>query len=87
MGTLPGRLKMSQLSARKRLAKPILFGTLLFGLGTAFFNRQWFFQDLEELKAKEQARYEAQLIEVMEERQRVLAEAARKKGEINRTEI
>lgn len=36
-------MKQPQLSAGKRLAKPILFGTLLVGLATAFYNRYVFF--------------------------------------------
>lgn len=32
-------MKQHQLSAGKRLTKPILFGTLIVGLATAFFNR------------------------------------------------
>lgn len=74
-------MKQSQLSARKRLAKPILFGTLLVGLATAFMNRQWFFQDLGELRAQEQAKYDARLMEVMEQRQKQLAEVEKKKGQ------
>ncbi|CAL9699526.1 unnamed protein product [Knipowitschia caucasica] len=71
---------MRQLSARKRLAKPLLFGTLLMGLATAFVNRQWFFQDVDGLRAQEQAKYNEKWLEVMEHRQRQLAEVEKKKG-------
>lgn len=70
-----------QLSARKRLTKPILFGTLIVGLATAFINRHWFFKDVEEIRAQERERNNARRIEVMERRQKQLAEVAEmKKG-------
>lgn len=39
-------MKQHQLSAGKRLTKPILFGTLIVGLATAFFNRYGLFHTL-----------------------------------------
>ncbi|KAL3051842.1 hypothetical protein OYC64_001965 [Pagothenia borchgrevinki] len=68
-----------QLSAVKRLTKPFLFGTLLVGLGTAFFNRHKFFEDLEELKAQERERNEAKRREIMERRMMQIEEVAEKK--------
>jgi len=72
-------MKQSQLSKQKRFAKPFLFGTLLVGLATAFFNRHWFFQDLGDLRAQEQAKYNEKYFEVMEQREKQLAEVLAKK--------
>lgn len=72
-------MNQHQLSARKRFAKPILFGTLFLGLTTAFINRHWFFEDVEELRAQERARNNARRLEVIERRQRQLIEVAEKK--------
>lgn len=72
-------MKQHQLSARKRLAKPVLFGTLILGLATAFINRHWFFEDVEELRAQERVRNDARRLEVMERRQKQFAEVAEKK--------
>lgn len=72
-------MKQHQLSASKRLTKPILFGTLVIGLATVFFNRHRFFEDVEELRAQERARNYAKGVEIMERRQRQLEEMAEKK--------
>ncbi|KAK7919417.1 hypothetical protein WMY93_010701 [Mugilogobius chulae] len=72
-------MKQSKLSARKRLAKPFLFGSLLLGLATVYMNRHWFFQDVEGLRAQEQAKYDAKWLDVMEQRQKQLAEVEEKK--------
>ncbi|KAJ8246259.1 hypothetical protein GJAV_G00265570 [Gymnothorax javanicus] len=73
-------MKQYRLSARKRLAKPILFGTLLVGLATAFYNRHLFFTDIADIRAQERARNDARLLEVLERRQRQMDELAEKKG-------
>lgn len=72
-------MKQHQLSAGKRLTKPILFGTLIVGLATAFFNRHRFFEDVDVLRAEERARNEARRMEVLERRQRQIAEVVEKK--------
>ncbi|KAF1373551.1 hypothetical protein EPR50_G00211040 [Perca flavescens] len=72
-------MKQHQLSAAKRLTKPILFGTLIVGLATAFFNRHRFFEDVEELRAQERARNDAKRMEVLERRMRQIDEVAEKK--------
>ncbi|CAL8260096.1 unnamed protein product [Arctogadus glacialis] len=69
-----------QLSAGKRLAKPILFGTLIIGLTTVFYNSNMFFGDVEELRAKERARNDAKLQEVLERRQKQIEHLMEKKG-------
>lgn len=72
-------MKQHQLSAGKRLTKPVLFGTLIVGLATAFFNRHRFFEDVEELRAQERARNDAKRMEILERRQRQIDEVAEKK--------
>lgn len=72
-------MKQHQLSAVKRLTKPILFGTLIVGLATAFFNRHRFFEDLAEMRAQERAKNDAKLMEVLEMRKRQMEELAEKK--------
>ncbi|KAG5262918.1 hypothetical protein AALO_G00280460 [Alosa alosa] len=72
-------MKEHQLSKGKRLTKPILFGTLLLGLATAFFNRHLFFEDLANIRAEERARNNAKLQEVLERRYRQMEELAEKK--------
>lgn len=72
-------MKQHQLSAIKRLTKPILFGTLIVGLATAFFNRHRFFEDLAEMRAQERAKNDAKLMEVLEMRKRQMEELAEKK--------
>ncbi|KAL6094485.1 uncharacterized protein ACO6RY_15885 [Pungitius sinensis] len=72
-------MKQHQLSAAKRRTKPILFGTLIVGLATAFFNRHRFFEDVEELRAQERERNEAKRLEVMERRMRQIDEVAKKR--------
>ncbi|KAK2876419.1 hypothetical protein Q8A67_020515 [Cirrhinus molitorella] len=73
-------MKQSKLSTGKRLTKPILFGTLLVGLATAFFNRHLFMEDLADLREQERSRNEAKRLEVMERRKRLIDEVAEKKG-------
>lgn len=73
-------MKQSKLSAGKRLTKPILFGTLLVGLATAFFNRHVFMEDLAELREQERARNDIKRQEVLERRQRQIDELAKKSG-------
>lgn len=72
-------MQQHKLSAAKRLTKPILFGTLIFGLGAAFFNRHWFFEDVAELRAQERARNDAKRQEILERRQRQIEELVEKK--------
>ncbi|KAK6329254.1 hypothetical protein J4Q44_G00012320 [Coregonus suidteri] len=72
-------MKQHQLSAVKRLTKPILFGTLIVGLATAFFNRHRFIEDLAEMRAQERAKNDAKLMEVLEMRKRQMEELAEKK--------
>eukprot|EP00064_Thunnus_orientalis_P009776 superscaffoldBa00001265_g9802 len=72
-------MKQHNLSAGKRLTKPILFGTLIVGLATAFFNRHRFFEDMAEIRAQERARNDAKRMEILERRQRQIDEAAEKK--------
>ncbi|KAM7370417.1 hypothetical protein PAMP_009969 [Pampus punctatissimus] len=72
-------MKQHRLSARKRLTKPILFGTLVVGLATLFFNRHRFFEDVAEIRAQERAANEAKRMEILERRQRQKDEAAEKK--------
>ncbi|CAK6974774.1 interferon a3-like [Scomber scombrus] len=73
--------EMSQhnLSAVKRLTKPFLFGTLIVGLATAFFNRHLFMEDLADIRAQERARMDAKRMEIMERRQKQIDEVAEKK--------
>lgn len=73
-------MKQSKLSAGKRLTKPILFGTLLVGLATAFLNRHVFMEDLAELREQERARNDIKRHEVLERRQRQIDELAKKSG-------
>ncbi|KAJ8283475.1 hypothetical protein COCON_G00023250 [Conger conger] len=73
-------MNQSRLSARKRLTKPILFGTVLVGLATAFYNRHVFFEDIAGLRAQERARNDTRLLEVLERRHRQMEELAEKKG-------
>ncbi|KAI1886595.1 hypothetical protein AGOR_G00197430 [Albula goreensis] len=72
-------MKQHQLSAGKRFAKPLLFGALLVGMATAFYNRNAFFDDMAEKRAQERARNDARLMEVLERRQRQMEEMAVKK--------
>lgn len=72
-------MKQHKLSAVKRLTKPVLFGTLIVGLATAFFNRHSFMEDVAELRAQERARTDAKRMEVLERRQRQMEELAEKK--------
>ncbi|KAF3704101.1 hypothetical protein EXN66_Car019789 [Channa argus] len=72
-------MKQHRLSASKRLAKPVLFGTIIVGLATAFINRHMFFQDVAELRAQEQARNNAKKMEVLERRQKQIEKVAEKK--------
>ncbi|KAL7372879.1 hypothetical protein ABVT39_023316 [Epinephelus coioides] len=72
-------MKPRQLSSKKRLTKPILFGTLIVGLAAAFFNRHRFFVDVEELRAQERARNEARRVEILERRMKQIEEVAEKK--------
>lgn len=72
-------MSQHKLSAGKRFAKPVLFGTLIVGLATAFFNRHWFLEDVEELKAQERARYDARRMEILQRREKQLADVAEKK--------
>ncbi|KAK5851231.1 hypothetical protein PBY51_002040 [Eleginops maclovinus] len=71
-------MKQHQLSAVKRLTKPFLFGTLIVGLGTAFFNRHKFFEDVEKLRAQERERNETKRREILERRMRQIEEVAEK---------
>ncbi|KAG5854105.1 hypothetical protein ANANG_G00034000 [Anguilla anguilla] len=73
-------MKQHRLSTRKRLTKPILFGTLLVSLATVFYNRHVFFEDIADLRARERARNDAKLLEILERRQRQMEELADKKG-------
>lgn len=72
-------MKQNQLSTGKRLTKPILFGTIIVGLATAFFNRHKFFEDVEELRAQERERNNAKRTEILERRQRQIEEVIEKK--------
>lgn len=72
-------MKQHQLSAAKRLTKPVLFGTLVLGLFTAFLNRHRFLEDVEDLRAQERERHQAKMMEILERRQRQLEEVAEKK--------
>ncbi|KAJ8363110.1 hypothetical protein SKAU_G00119410 [Synaphobranchus kaupii] len=73
-------MKQNRLSTGKRLTKPILFGSLLVGLATAFYNRHMFFEDVAGLRAQERARNDTKLLEVLERRQRQMEELAEKRG-------
>ncbi|KAG7324996.1 hypothetical protein KOW79_011312 [Hemibagrus wyckioides] len=73
-------MNQHKLSAKKRLTKPLLFGTLIVGLATAFYNRHLFFEDVEELRAQERARNDAKRYEVLERRQKQMEELAEKKN-------
>ncbi|KAG9267945.1 hypothetical protein AMEX_G18823 [Astyanax mexicanus] len=79
-GALYSSMKQYTLSAKKRLAKPLLFGALLTGLATAFYNRHLFFEDLAEIREQERARTDAKLLEVLERRQRQMEELESKKS-------
>lgn len=72
-------MKQHKMSSGKRLTKPILFGTVVVGLATAFFNRHRFFEDVAELRAEERARNDAKRMEVLERRQRQREELIEKK--------
>ncbi|KAG7234103.1 hypothetical protein INR49_005817, partial [Caranx melampygus] len=74
-------MKQHKLSAGKRLGKPILFGTLIVGLATAFFNRHSFMEDVAELRAQERERTNAKRMEVLERRQRQIEELAERREE------
>lgn len=69
-------MKQHRLSASKRLAKPLLFGTVIAGLAIAFINRHRFFEDVAKLRAQEQARNDAKRIEILERRQRQIEQVA-----------
>ncbi|MCJ8738638.1 hypothetical protein PDJAM_G00038150 [Pangasius djambal] len=73
-------MKQHKLSAKKRLTKPLLFGTLIAGLATAFYNRHLFFEDVEELRAQERARNDAKRLEVLGRRQKQIEELAEKRN-------
>ncbi|KAJ3608402.1 hypothetical protein NHX12_025449 [Muraenolepis orangiensis] len=73
-------MKQTQLSAKKRLTKPILFGTLIVGMATIFFNRHMFFKDVEDLRAQERERNNGKLAEVLERRRKQMEDLAEKKG-------
>ncbi|KAG1954722.1 hypothetical protein F2P79_008883 [Pimephales promelas] len=73
-------MKQTKLSTGKRLTKPILFGTLLVGLATAFMNRHLFMEDLADLREQERSRNEVKLQEVLERRQRQFDEVTEKKN-------
>lgn len=73
-------MKQHQLSTKKRLTKPLLFGALLTGLATAFYNRHLFFEDVAEIREQERARNDAKRLEVLERRQKQMEELAEKKG-------
>lgn len=72
-------MKPSKLSTGKRLTKPILFGTLLVGLATAFMNRHLFMEDVVDLREQERSRNEVKRQEVLERRQRQFDEVTEKK--------
>ncbi|MEQ2250816.1 hypothetical protein ILYODFUR_004724 [Ilyodon furcidens] len=72
-------MKQHKLSVGKRLTKPILFGTVLIGLATAFINRHMFFEDVDDLRAQERARNKSKRMEVLERRQKQKDELAEKK--------
>lgn len=72
-------MKQSQLSAAKRFGKPVLFGTILVGLASAFLNRHKFFPDVDEVRARERAEYNEKLLDVVERRQRQMDQLAQKK--------
>ncbi|KAK5620430.1 hypothetical protein CRENBAI_024296 [Crenichthys baileyi] len=72
-------MRQHKLSSGKRLAKPILFGTVLIGLATAFINRHMFFEDVDDLRAQERARNKSKRMEVLERRQKQKDELAEKK--------
>lgn len=72
-------MKQNKLSAGKRLAKPILFGTIIVGLAAAFINRHRFFEDVVELRAQERARNDTKRLEVLERRQKQIDELTEKK--------
>uniref|UniRef100_A0ACB8EKN6 Uncharacterized protein n=1 Tax=Sphaerodactylus townsendi TaxID=933632 RepID=A0ACB8EKN6_9SAUR len=71
---------MSHMSAKKRLAKPFLFGSILCALATAFVYRHQFFPEIEELRAQEYQRHEKKRQEVLQRRQKQLAELAQKRS-------
>ncbi|CAM2101920.1 unnamed protein product [Caretta caretta] len=71
---------VGRMSARKRLAKPLLFGSILCALATAFAYRHRFFPEVEELRAREYERYEKKRQDVVERRQKQLAELAERKA-------
>lgn len=71
-------MKQHKLSTGKRLTKPILFGTLLVGLATAFMNRHLFMEDVSDLREQERSRHEAKRLEVLERRQKQMEELASK---------
>ncbi|KTF86776.1 hypothetical protein cypCar_00011824 [Cyprinus carpio] len=73
-------MKPSKLSTGKRLTKPILFGTLLVGLATAFLNRHLFMEDLADLREQERSRNEAKRLEVLERRRKQMDEHVEKKS-------
>ncbi|GAA6104638.1 uncharacterized [Tachysurus ichikawai] len=73
-------MEQHKLSAKKRLTKPLLFGALITGLATAFYNRHLFFEDVEDLRAKERARNDAKRLEVLERRQKQIEELVEKKN-------
>ncbi|MEQ2309661.1 hypothetical protein AMECASPLE_001011 [Ameca splendens] len=72
-------MRQHQLSVGKRLTKPILFGTVLIGLATAFINRHMFFEDVDDLRAQERERNKSKRMEVLERRQKQKDELAEKK--------
>lgn len=72
-------MNQAKLSARKRFFKPLLFGAIMAGLTAAYVNRHIFFPDVEEIRAKEYARYKEKEQEVLERRVKQLAELAAKK--------
>ncbi|MED6261050.1 hypothetical protein ATANTOWER_000213 [Ataeniobius toweri] len=72
-------MRQHKLSVGKRLTKPILFGSVLIGLATAFINRHMFFEDVDDLRAQERARNKSKGMEVLERRQKQKDELAEKK--------
>lgn len=72
-------MNQHKLSARKRLTKPILFGTLIVGLATAFFNRHRFLEDLDDMKAEERAKNYARKMEILERRHKQIQDAEEKR--------
>ncbi|KAH0629476.1 hypothetical protein JD844_011558 [Phrynosoma platyrhinos] len=71
---------MAGMSAKKRLAKPLLFGSLLCALATAFVYRRSFFPEIEELRSQEYQHYEKKRQEVLQRRQQQLAELPQKRS-------